>query len=184
VVQKKVHLQLDLPVTESVSVPAQPADEARGSPDYVDQGTTIGAGPVGLAAAAHLVERKMPFVVFEAGPRVGNSALAWGHVQLFSPWQYCIDPAAARLLETTGWQAPDPEGYPTGRALVEQYLGPLASHAAIAPLGIALLWAAGSYNGVLVDVLASSTLVVAGFWFAAAQSDLQKRSNTSHGQIQ
>jgi sugar phosphate permease len=43
---------------------------------------------------------------------------------------------------------------------------------AIAPLGIALLWAAaGSYDGVLVAVLASSTLVVAGFWFAAAQSD-------------
>jgi thioredoxin reductase len=93
----------------------------------------IGAGPVGLAAAAHLVERKMPFVVFEAGPRVGHSALAWGHVQLFSPWQYCIDPAAARLLEQTGWQAPDPESYPTGRALVEQYLAPLAAHVAIAP---------------------------------------------------
>jgi thioredoxin reductase len=93
----------------------------------------IGAGPVGLAAAAHLVERKMPFLVFEAGPRVGHSALAWGHVQLFSPWQYCIDPAAARLLEATGWQAPDPESYPTGRALVEQYLAPLAAHPAIAP---------------------------------------------------
>jgi thioredoxin reductase len=93
----------------------------------------IGAGPVGLAAAAHLVERKMPFVLFEAGSRVGHSMLAWGHVQLFSPWQYCIDPAAARLLEQTGWQAPDPESYPTGRALVEQYLVPLAAHPAIAP---------------------------------------------------
>lgn len=93
----------------------------------------IGAGPVGLATAAHLVERKMPFVVFEAGPRIGHSALDWGHVQLFSPWQYCIDPAAARLLETTGWQAPDPESYPTGRALVEQYLAPLAAHEAITP---------------------------------------------------
>ena len=93
----------------------------------------IGAGPVGLAAAAHLVERKMPFVVFETGLRVGASVLAWGHVQLFSPWQYCIAPAAARLLEQTGWQAPDPESYPTGRALVEQYLAPLAAHPAIAP---------------------------------------------------
>src|SRR5262245_149844 len=95
--------------------------------------TIIGAGPVGLAAAARLVERNMPFVLFEAGPRVGHSALAWGHVQLFSPWQYCIDPAAARLLEQTGWQAPAPESYPTGRALVEQYLAPLAAHEAIAP---------------------------------------------------
>jgi thioredoxin reductase len=93
----------------------------------------IGAGPIGLAAAAHLIERNMPFVVFEAGPRVGHSMIAWGHVQMFSPWQYCIDPAAARLLEQTSWQAPDPESYPTGRALVEQYLGPLAAHPAIAP---------------------------------------------------
>jgi thioredoxin reductase len=92
----------------------------------------IGAGPVGLAAAAHLVERNLSFVLFETGPRIGHSALAWGHVQLFSPWQYCVDPAAARLLETTGWQAPDPESYPTGRALVEQYLAPLAAHPAIA----------------------------------------------------
>jgi cation diffusion facilitator CzcD-associated flavoprotein CzcO len=93
----------------------------------------IGAGPIGLAAAAHLVERKMPFIVFEAGPRVGHSALAWGHVQMFSPWKYAIDPAAARLLEATGWHAPEPDGYPTGRALVEQYLDPLAAHPAIAP---------------------------------------------------
>lgn len=93
----------------------------------------IGAGPVGLAAAAHLVERAIPFVLFEAGPRVGHSTLAWGHVQLFSPWQYCVDPAAARLLVTTGWETPDPERYPTGRALVEQYLAPLAAHPAIAP---------------------------------------------------
>jgi predicted MFS family arabinose efflux permease len=46
---------------------------------------------------------------------------------------------------------------------------------ASAPLGIALLWAAaGSYDVVLVAVLASSTLVVAGFWFAAAQSNPKK----------
>jgi len=48
---------------------------------------------------------------------------------------------------------------------------PAAIAKAIAPLAIALLWsAAGSYHTVLVAVLASSTLVVAGFWFAAAQS--------------
>jgi predicted MFS family arabinose efflux permease len=50
---------------------------------------------------------------------------------------------------------------------------------AIAPLGIALLWAAaGSYDIVLLVVLASSTLVVAGFWFAAAQTDPKKRFDT------
>jgi predicted MFS family arabinose efflux permease len=41
---------------------------------------------------------------------------------------------------------------------------------AVSPLGIALLWAAtGSYNSVLVATLIGSALVVAGFWFAAAQ---------------
>ena len=93
----------------------------------------IGAGPVGLAAAAHMAERKLPFVLLEAGPRVGEGVLGWGHVQIFSPWRYSLDRAAARLLESTGWQAPDPEGFPTGRALVERYLAPLAAHPAIAP---------------------------------------------------
>jgi thioredoxin reductase len=93
----------------------------------------IGAGPVGLAAAAHLVERGLPFVLLEAGAQAGQNVLSWGHVQLFSPWRYCVDQAATRLLEPTDWQAPDPECYPTGRALVEQYLAPLAAHPAIAP---------------------------------------------------
>jgi thioredoxin reductase len=93
----------------------------------------IGAGPVGLAAAAHLAARDLPFVLLEAGPQAGHSVLEWGHVQLFSPWRYSLDKAALGLLEPTGWQAPDPEGYPTGRALVERYLAPLAAHPAIAP---------------------------------------------------
>ncbi|MFO7170042.1 MAG: NAD(P)-binding domain-containing protein [Chloroflexota bacterium] len=93
----------------------------------------IGAGPVGLAAAAHLHEYGLPFVVVEAGPRVGHNVLSWGHVQLFSPWSETIDSAAARLLESTGWRAPNPTSYPTGRALVERYLAPLAAHPAIQP---------------------------------------------------
>jgi thioredoxin reductase len=93
----------------------------------------IGAGPVGLAAAAHLVEYEQPFIILEAGSVVGHQVRSWGHVQLFSPWQYCIDAAAARLLEATSWQAPEPESYPTGHDLVERYLLPLATHPAIAP---------------------------------------------------
>jgi hypothetical protein len=86
----------------------------------------IGAGPVGLAAAAHLCERKLPFVVVERGGQVGASVQAWGHVQLFSPWQYCVDAAAVRLLTTAGWVIPAPESYPSGAALVADYLVPLA----------------------------------------------------------
>ena len=53
---------------------------------------------------------------------------------------------------------------------------------AISPLGIALLWAAtGSYDIVLAAVLASSTLVVAGFWFAAAQPVSKKRPDATQG---
>lgn len=66
----------------------------------------IGAGPVGLAAAAHLHERGIPFVVFEVGDDVAASVRDWGHVQLFSPWRYDIDTAARRLL--AGWPTPSP----------------------------------------------------------------------------
>lgn len=86
----------------------------------------IGAGPVGLAAAAHLHERGLPFVVFELGDDVAASIRDWAHVQLFSPWSYDIDPAARRLLEAAGWTAPDPREPPTGGDLIEQYLEPLA----------------------------------------------------------
>lgn len=92
----------------------------------------IGAGPVGLAAAAHLVERNLPFIVLERGQSVGASVLAWGHVALFSPWQYCIDAVAARLLVATGWQVPAPDTFPTGADIVQHYLMPLAALPAIA----------------------------------------------------
>ena len=65
----------------------------------------IGAGPVGLAAAAHLRERGLTSLVLEAGPTVGAAVRRWGHTRLFSPWRYNIDDAARRLLEPTGWQA-------------------------------------------------------------------------------
>ncbi|MGD9703914.1 MAG: NAD(P)-binding domain-containing protein [Acidimicrobiia bacterium] len=86
----------------------------------------IGAGPVGLAAAAHLHERGIPFVVFEVGDDVAASVRDWAHVQLFSPWSYDIDPAARRLLEADGWDAPDHAEHPTGGELIERYLEPLA----------------------------------------------------------
>ncbi|WP_326822230.1 FAD-dependent oxidoreductase [Streptosporangium sp. NBC_01756] len=92
----------------------------------------IGAGPVGLAAAAHLAERGLDFVVVEAGQQVGASVTQWGHVRIFSPWRYNIDGAARRLLEADGWSAPDADWLPTGAELVENYLAPLAEHPAVA----------------------------------------------------
>src|SRR5262249_36244806 len=93
----------------------------------------IGAGPVGLAAAAHLVQRGETPLVLEAGQTIGAAVLEWGHVQLFSPWRYVMDSAAQALLAARGWQAPPPNDYPTGRDLVEQYLLPLAALPSIAP---------------------------------------------------
>jgi len=93
----------------------------------------IGAGPIGLAAAAHLLGRGETPLVFEAGPSAGAAVLQWGHVRLFSPWRELIDREAAALLEADDWQAPDPEAYPTGRELVEGYLTPLANHPRVQP---------------------------------------------------
>lgn len=87
----------------------------------------IGAGPVGLAAAAHLLERGLEPVVIEAGPTVGHAVRQWSHVRMFSPWEYNIDKAADRLLSQAGWNRPQPDHYPTGAELAEQYLEPLAT---------------------------------------------------------
>src|SRR5471030_1891429 len=87
----------------------------------------LGAGPVGLAAAAHVLERGMKPIVLEAGREAAHAVRQWGHVRMFSPWEYNIDKAAERLLIETGWNAPAPGDYPTGRELVEQYLEPLAT---------------------------------------------------------
>jgi thioredoxin reductase len=87
----------------------------------------VGAGPVGLAAAAHVVSRHLTPLVFEAGPSVGAGVRRWGHVRMFSPWRFNVDGEAAALLERQGWVRPDGDAYPTGRELVEQYLEPLAA---------------------------------------------------------
>src|SRR6185437_11629829 len=91
----------------------------------------IGSGPVGLAAAAHLMERGLTPIVLEAGPEVAHAMKQWQHVQLFSPWEYNVDRAAARLLAGTGWNTPDPKVYPTGGELLEKYLVPLATRTAL-----------------------------------------------------
>ncbi|MFC6023671.1 FAD-dependent oxidoreductase [Plantactinospora solaniradicis] len=93
----------------------------------------IGAGPVGLAAAAHLHERGLPFTVLEAGDGPAAAVAQWGHVRLFSPWRYNVDRAAARLLRDAGWVEPDPDVLPTGGELVTDYLRPLADLPAVKP---------------------------------------------------
>jgi thioredoxin reductase len=103
-------------------------EQPRGLPVAV-----IGAGPVGLAAAAHAVQRGVRPLVLEAGGAVGASVREWGHVRVFSPWAYNIDPVAEQLLQGAGWQTPTAGEYPTGAELVDRYLEPLAALPQIGP---------------------------------------------------
>lgn len=93
----------------------------------------IGAGPVGLAAAAELAERRIAFRIIEKAPAAAGAVSAWAHVRLFSPWRFNVSDAAARLLAPTGWRRPPDHVHPTGGDLVRGYLAPLAAHPAIAP---------------------------------------------------
>lgn len=87
----------------------------------------VGAGPIGLAAAAHAAGRGLRPLVLEAGHSAGAAVAQWQHVQLFSTWSRLIDPAAARLLTASGWQPPAPEVHPTGAEWLHLYLYPLAA---------------------------------------------------------
>jgi cation diffusion facilitator CzcD-associated flavoprotein CzcO len=87
----------------------------------------IGAGPIGLAAAANALDRGRDFVVLEAGRDAGAAVGEWAHVRLFSSWSELIDPAARRLLDAAGtWTAPNDGAYPTGGEWRRAYLQPLA----------------------------------------------------------
>ncbi|MEV8511664.1 FAD-dependent oxidoreductase [Dactylosporangium sp. NPDC051484] len=144
----------------------------------------IGAGPVGLAAAAHLTGRGLPFTVLEAGDRPAASVRQWGHVRLFSPWRYNTDAAARRLLTDAGWVEPDPEVLPTGAQLADEYLQPLADLPALKPhvrygtrvqavtrLGLDRLRTAGRDTTPLLvrlsdgeDILARAVIDASGTW--------------------
>ena len=144
----------------------------------------IGAGPVGLAAAANLAERGLPFIVLESGETPAAAVRAWGHVRLFSPWRYDIDPAAARLLGEAGWVRPDDAVLPTGAQLAADYLQPLADLPALKPhihyqagvvattrLGLDRIRTAGREDAPFLlrlsggeDVLARAVIDASGTW--------------------
>jgi hypothetical protein len=144
----------------------------------------IGAGPVGLAAAAHLAERGIAFTVLEAGSTAAAAVRQWGHVRLFSPWRYNIDHAAARLLDEHGWARPDDDRLPTGTELADEYLQPLADlpelkpHvrygtrvAALARVGVDRVKTAGRADAPFLvrpatgeDILASAIIDASGTW--------------------
>ena len=86
----------------------------------------IGAGPVGLAAAAHLLDRDIPFILFEMGNEVGFNISTWSHVSVFSQWKYNIDKVAKKLLIKNHIELPEDEAIATGEDIIQQYLKPLS----------------------------------------------------------
>ncbi len=94
----------------------------------------IGAGPVGLAAAAHLIARRIPVRLYEAGESIAANVQDWGHVRLFSPWRFNIDEMAKSILFDHGWREPPADVLPTGRELYDAYLKPLAATPEIASI--------------------------------------------------
>jgi hypothetical protein len=91
----------------------------------------IGAGPVGLAAAAHLLQNGFTPIVLEAGDSVAANLASYRQVHLFSPWRFNLDHAASALLRATGWQEPDLDGLPTAGEIIDTYLQPLVSNTAL-----------------------------------------------------
>ena len=86
----------------------------------------IGAGPIGLEAAAAALDAGFDVHVFERG-EPGAHAIAWGHVRMFTPWRMNLGTASVARLSTSGWTPPDADACPTGLELAERYLQPLAA---------------------------------------------------------
>lgn len=86
----------------------------------------LGAGPIGLEAAAHALELGFDVHVFERG-EPGAHLMAWGHVRMFTPWRMNVGPASARLLAKHGVPVPSGDGCPTGLELAQQVVQPLAA---------------------------------------------------------
>lgn len=93
----------------------------------------IGAGPIGLAAAAHLNSRNLPFKILESGRQIADSVRSWEHVSMFSPWKYNLDETAKKLLSRYNWTEPKGAKIPTGKELIEEYLLPLSETEEIKP---------------------------------------------------
>src|SRR5512145_1156091 len=96
----------------------------------------IGAGPVGLAALANLIDRGIPAIVLEAAAQVGEHFRQYGPVRLFSPWRFNVaEPIVRRLAASNvGWVAPDADGLPLAAEIVERALQPFAQLPEVAPL--------------------------------------------------
>ncbi len=87
----------------------------------------IGAGPIGLEAAARAAVADIDVVVLEK-ESIGHHIRLWGHVRLFSPFYVNHSDWGTRLLSEAfpDLELPLAQAYLTGSDYVRQYLEPLA----------------------------------------------------------
>ncbi|MFQ5742554.1 MAG: hypothetical protein ACE5HV_03070 [Acidobacteriota bacterium] len=85
----------------------------------------IGGGPIGLETALYGLRLGYRVTLYEAD-RIGANMLAWGHVQMFSPWSMNVSPLGVDILQRSGWRHPDADQCPRGGEFVRRYLQPLA----------------------------------------------------------
>lgn len=86
----------------------------------------LGAGPVGLEAAAAAGTEGHSVMVFEQG-EVAQHVMEWAHVRLFTPFGMNAGPEGARLLRASGTRMPEEGDMQTGHQFRERYLLPLAA---------------------------------------------------------
>jgi len=84
----------------------------------------LGGGPIGLEAALAAREHGWRAVVYERSPSVAGNVRAWGHVRLFTPWDWNVSPQMRRCLAE---RAPSGDALPTGHELADQLLDPVAA---------------------------------------------------------
>ena len=87
----------------------------------------LGAGPVGLEAAAQAAHAGYPIAVYDRGD-VGEALGQWGHVRLFTPFGMNSTPLGLDLIrkEHPQHQLPGPNDLLTGLEYRDAYLVPLA----------------------------------------------------------
>ncbi|HYO09583.1 MAG TPA: FAD-dependent oxidoreductase [Tepidisphaeraceae bacterium] len=83
----------------------------------------VGAGPIGLEAAAYARALGHDVIVLEQRD-VADAVRSWGFVAMFSPWGMNTTPLGWRAI---GRGMPDQKICPTGNELRETYLLPLAA---------------------------------------------------------
>jgi hypothetical protein len=93
----------------------------------------LGAGPTGLEAALAATDLAYPFTLYEAAASAAGHVRDWGHVRLFSPWSLNASPRMRRHLAAIGLEPPGGDHCPTGHALAERLLDPIARLPSVAP---------------------------------------------------